>query len=99
MDTRAIDFINRFGLDDLFETDNLAWFMKTKAWDKVYQKYMDVFRNWLQQNKQEALTKLNDIIFMEQWEKYAKGTISAWEMESMCYYYHEHELANVDKEK
>ena len=99
MDTRAIDFINRIGLDELLETDNLAWFMKTKAWDKVYQKYMDVFRNWLQQNKQEALTKLNDIIFMEQWEKYAKGTISAWEMESMCYYYHEHELANVDKEK
>lgn len=99
MDARAIDFINRIGCEELLETDNLAWFMKMKLWDKVYQKYMNVFRNWLQQNKQEALNKLNDIIFMEQWEKYAKGSISAWEMEAMCYYYHEHELTNVDKEK
>jgi DNA polymerase-3 subunit alpha len=42
---------------------------------------------------------LNDIIFFEQWNKYAKGTISAWEMEAMCFYYHEHELANIDNEK
>ena len=28
-----------------------------------------------------------------------KGTISTWEMESMNFYYHEHELINVDKER
>ena len=27
--------------------------------------------------------------------KYAKGNISAWEMEVLCFYYHEHELVNV----
>jgi DNA polymerase-3 subunit alpha len=31
--------------------------------------------------------------------KYASGTISAWEMETLCFYYHEHELADVDLDK
>ena len=33
------------------------------------------------------------------WDKYAKGNISAWEMESLCFYYHQHELENVDNKK
>jgi DNA polymerase-3 subunit alpha len=99
LDARALDFINKIDCESLIETDNLAWFIKIKVWDKVYQKYMNVFRNWLQSNKEEILKQLNDIIFLEQWDKYAKGTISAWEMEAMCYYYHDHELAEVDKEK
>lgn len=99
LDTRALNFLMQLELDELITTDNLAWFIKKKDWDKIYQKYMDIFREWLQQDKDIVLIQLNDIIFREQWEKYAKGTISAWEMESMCFYYHEHELANVDMNK
>ena len=36
---------------------------------------------------------------MDDWKKYALGSYSAWEMETMCFYYHEHELANVNKGK
>ena len=36
---------------------------------------------------------------MECWEKYASGTISAWEMEALCFYYHKHELADIDTVK
>jgi DNA polymerase-3 subunit alpha len=99
LDTRAINFLNELGLDDLAETDNLAWFIKIKTWDKVYQKYMDVFRDWLTENKESALLILNEKIFLEDWEKYAKGSISAWEMEALCFYYHEHELADVNRGK
>ena len=66
-------------------------------WDKIYQKWMDVFRNWLTENKENALQSLNERIFAEDWEKYAKGTISAWEMEALCFYYHEHELKHVNR--
>ena len=96
LDTRALDFLNEINCDDLIETDNLAWFIKVKVWDKVYQKYMDVFRNWISENKDSILQSLNSAIFMEDWNKYAEGTISAWEMESLCFYYHEHELANAN---
>ena len=44
----------------------------------------------------KALENLNNAIFMEDWNKYAIGTISAWEMKSLCFYYHEHELENAN---
>ena len=99
LDNRAISFIQELDLDEIMETDNLAWFVKQKAWDKVYQKYMDTFRNWLSENKEDVLKQLNTLIFKEEWDKYASGNISSWEMEVMCFYYHEHELAHLDQLK
>jgi DNA polymerase-3 subunit alpha len=34
---------------------------------------------------------------MENWDKYCTGSISKWEMDSIGFYYHEHELARVDE--
>ena len=99
LDTRALSFLREIDCDDLMETDNLAWFIKIKTWDKVYQKYMDVFRDWIATDKDKILNDLNTIIFQEDWNKYAQGSISAWEMEVLCFYYHEHELANIDQNR
>ena len=99
LDERAIAFLHEIDCDEIMETDNLAWFVKVKKWDAVYQKYMDIFRNWIANDKDEILYALNTKIFMEDWEKYATGTISAWEMEVLCFYYHEHELAHVNNDR
>ena len=96
LDTRAISFLNEIDCDDLLITDNLAWFVRIKEWDKVYQKYMDVFRDWIAQNKDKILNDLNSTIFLEDWNKYAQGNISAWEMEVLCFYYHDHELKSIN---
>ena len=60
---------------------------------------MNVFRDWIAADKDNILNALNKTIFAEAWEKYAKGSISAWEMEVLCFYYHDHELidANIGK--
>ncbi len=99
LDERALAFINEIQCDELITTDNLAWFIDAKKWDKVYQSYMNVFREWIAADKANILSALNKTIFAEAWEKYAKGSISAWEMEVLCFYYHDHELidANVGK--
>ena len=61
---------------------------------------MDIFRNWIANDKENILKELNKTIFLEDWIKYAgKGNVSAWEMEVLCFYYHEHELANADMGK
>lgn len=97
LDERACDFLVEFGYDNLIK-NNLK--MNCKEWDKEYQNWMNVFREWLSSNKDEVLKKLNDIIFKEDWTKYAKSAnLSAWEMEALCFYYHDHELANVNKQK
>jgi DNA polymerase-3 subunit alpha len=70
-----------------------------KDWDKAYMGAMESVKNWLSDNQEEILKSLNSILFKEEWDKYAKGSISKWEMESLCYYYNEHELAHVNKDK
>jgi DNA polymerase-3 subunit alpha len=60
---------------------------------------MDVFRSWIAADKENILEALNTKIFKEDWDKYAKGTISAWEMEVLCFYYHDHELKDINTDK
>ena len=60
---------------------------------------MDTARTWLQENQEKILNKFNEVLFKEAWDKYAQGSISSWEMEALCFYYHEHELINVDTTK
>jgi DNA polymerase-3 subunit alpha len=60
---------------------------------------MDGARDWLKEHQNEVLSELNKQLFMDTWNKYAQGSLSSWEMESLCFYYHEHELANVDTYK
>lgn len=96
LDTRSLDFLNSLGLEYLYNED---FFMEVKAWDNIYQDYMDIFREWIKENKDEILDNLNIAIFMQDWEKYAKGSISAWEMEVLCFYYHDHELSSANNQK
>jgi DNA polymerase-3 subunit alpha len=60
---------------------------------------MDIFRDYINKNKSTLLRKLNDIVFLENWNKYAKGNYSSWEMEVLCFYYHKHELYHVNADK
>lgn len=96
LDERAINFLSELDCSSMI-TDNI--FLSVKVWDKYYQKWMDVFRNWIAADKDQILQNLNDLIFKADWDKYASGNISAWEMEALCFYYHEHELAHVDNSR
>ena len=97
LDERAINFLIKIGKDDLIE-EGIK--LNANSWDrKVYQKEMNVFRTWMQEEQDSILKRLNMEIFKADWDKYAKGNISSWEMDVLCFYYHEHELKNVNKEK
>lgn len=93
LDDRAINFLTEI---NFYNYDVTSYILDAKTWDKVYQKWMNVYRNWLSTHQKEVLTTLNNMIFITDWNKYALGTYSAWEMETLCFYYHEHELANVN---
>lgn len=100
IDERAANFLTEIEMEGFVDTSLPTWTIQAKIWDKFYQNKMNVFRKWLAQDGKEILQKLNEIIFMEEWNKYAgKANYSAWEMEAMCYYYHDHELKNLNKEK
>ena len=96
-DEGSLNFYSQyFDLNELDVINGITCILQTK-WDKIYQKEMDEARNWLRENQEEILTQYNNLLFNEIWHKYAIGNISAWEMESLCFYYHEHELTNINK--
>lgn len=88
----AINFIsNNFSADLISNGDSIL----QKTWDNTYKKAMDPMRNYLKEHMEEMLTKLNNAIFEQEWNKYCNGTISKFEMDSIGFYYHEHELETV----
>lgn len=84
--------------DIVIDGDNISAKLSQTIWDNIYDKAMDPIRGWMKKNQQEILDNLNDNLVEEVREKYALGTLSSWEMDSLGFYYHEHELANLDNE-
>lgn len=70
--------------------------VKRGSIERVFDKLISDFKEKVLDN-QEFLSKINNIRFDEMWEDKASGSISKWEMDSLCMYYHEHELAHVNR--
>lgn len=86
----AVNFIgNNFSADLINNGTEIPQII----WDNVYKKAMDPMRAYLKENKDTVLKALNDSLYKEMYDKYASGNISHWEMESVSFYSHEHELA------
>lgn len=85
--------------EDCVLKDNNFVAVNEKRWKKVYDKEMDTARNWLKNNQEELLNEYNEKLFNEQWKKYCLGTISKWEMDSMSYYWHDHELEHIQERR
>lgn len=71
------------------------------SYNKIYKVRYEQFINKLK--SKYYVEKFNKAVIQnfidENMEKYCQGNISKWEMDSLSFYYHEHELVNVDKEK
>jgi DNA polymerase-3 subunit alpha len=86
-----------FNLDYVRPDDNNNLIIEEKQWKKQYDDKMKPAKDYITNNQKELLEKMNNSLFQEMWNKYAAGNYSSWEMDSMSYYYHPHELINVNK--
>jgi DNA polymerase-3 subunit alpha len=93
------EFYSKYFDMDLLEIINGLTCIEQTKWEKIYKATMDKARDWIKENQNEILEKFNTILFKEMWDKYAGKSISAYEMESLCFYYHEHELKDVKMNK
>lgn len=78
-----------------YSSDGTTAIIGQKTWDNIYQKYMDNIRPYIKKNNETLLDTLNEQLVQEVWDKYCKGSISKWEMDSVSFYSHEHELAKL----
>ena len=82
-------------VDVAIDEENKSAKIEQKVWDNIYKKEMDSVRNWMKENQQEILNNLNKELWNETAEKYIEGNISKWEMDSLSFYYHNHELSSL----
>lgn len=102
LDAIAFDAFERYAPVDLLRADDESesgFKVSVKDWDKLWKKVQDVFRNYITKNQKELLEVVNKRAIDEIMQKYASGSISKWEMDSVSYYSHPHELACVDHQK
>ena len=64
-------------------------------WDSLYNNFMNPIRKWIKENHDHLLEKLNKNLFQEEYDKYAKGNILDWELESLNFFYSGHPLNDV----
>ena len=92
----CIDFLAEIDCLDLIDGDKLD----VKVWEKYYKKRMKTIGDYIKENLDELLEKMNNKAFKDEYVKYCgRDNLSAWEMDSLCFYYHTHELQNIDKER
>lgn len=98
LDDIATQFFNQhFSEKSVVDIVNGQLVVSEKQFKREYDQKMEVIKEWLQSDF--LLEEYNNAIFQEEWDKHASGSISAWEMESVCFYYHPHELAHVNNDK
>lgn len=89
-------YSENFDLDNVFLVKDKR-VIEQSVWDKIYKKTMEPVKAYLKEHNTEKLNELNDLLFKDEWDKYCEGTVSKWEMDSVSYYSHPHELNDVDE--
>lgn len=73
--------------------------IKQVTWDNYYQKHMSIVRPYVQKHAAELLVSVNERLMNDTWNKYCTGSLSKWEMDSVSFYSHEHELRGIDMDR
>lgn len=90
------DFYEQYFDTDLLEPYGNTLAIPKEIWKKkCYEPIMAPAKEYITIHKHELLEKLNNCLFQEVWDKYAEGSVSKWEMDSLGFYYHPHELTQV----
>ena len=102
LDEIALNFYEaHFDMDKLepSEMSESGFIIKQTSWDAIYKKHMDKIRPWVKANAAELLEQVNNRLMSDTWNKYCTGSLSKWEMDAVSFYSHEHELANINKDR
>lgn len=101
LDNIAFRFIEKYFDIDKAIPDDLTesgFKIRQDVWDKIYQNQMDIIRPYIKRNHDYLLKSVNDRLTADVWNKYCLGDYSKWEMDSVSFYSHEHELSGIDNE-
>lgn len=97
VDGSALEFYKQHFTEDILDYKDGVVVVSENKFKKEYDKKMGTLKEWM--GKPETLAALNQKLFENTWNDRCPGNISAWEMESLSFYYHDHEMSYLDKDK
>nr|WP_212963761.1 PHP domain-containing protein [Siminovitchia fordii] len=98
LDDISTQFFNEhFSEKSIVNFDNGKPIISEKLFKKEYDNKMKRLKDWI--NQKETLDLFNNKLIEQEYKQRASGSLSEWEMQSLSFYYNEHELANVDNNK
>ena len=87
-----LEFLNYFEFSDIkIDTDGAEYFTE-RDWKRFYDGKMLVVKEWIKDNHDELLDRVNEHAIKVMTDKYASGNIARQEMEALSYYHSYHEL-------
>ncbi len=95
LDKKAFDYY----LDNFDESYLDGDEILQKDWDKLYSKAIEPLREHLKSHQAHYIRVINKENFDCEWNKYCKGNLSKWEMDSLSFYHGEHELKDINVNK
>lgn len=69
--------------------------ISSDSWDIFYNNQMNKLKNYIKDHHDELLTKLNNRLFQQEFEKYCQGDELQWQLDSLNFYFDKHPLENV----
>lgn len=94
LDDRAYKYFSEHFDIDLLQTSKKGTYINKDVWAKLYDNGMEPLRTYLKDNQDKYINSLQEAEIKSIWDENCYGSLSSWEMESVGFYYHEHELAN-----
>ena len=94
LDDRAYKYFSDHFDIDILQHDKNGTYINKGVWEKMYSTKMDGMRTYFANHQEKLINALQQAEINSIWEDSCKGTLSSWEMESLGFYYHDHELTN-----
>ena len=95
IDERAYQYFSKNFDVNYLGTDKKKTYIEVKVWDTLYKDRMMELKEYINKNQEKLIDKLHAAEIDEVWQQYCGGTLSTWEMDTLGFYYHDHDLLNT----
>lgn len=95
VDERAYQYFSKNFDVNYLGTDKKKTYIEIKVWDTLYKDKMMALKEYINKNQEKLIDKLHAAEIDEVWQQYCSGTLSTWEMDTLGFYYHDHDLLNT----
>lgn len=95
LDDRAYNYFSKNFDVKYLSNNKKGMYIDIKVWDNLYKDGMLELKEYMYKNQDKLIDKLQEAEINEIWASSCEGSLSTWEMDTLGFYYHEHDLVGT----